>query len=78
MKDKLIRLLIESVDVKGLAVGLIDEIIEEALNKVVADSSNKIDDMIMATLWPVLEIEIKKLIEDKLDLKKILKLEEEA
>ena len=77
MKEELLKVLVSSIDLKKMATGLIDEVIEEALKKVVADSSNPIDDMVMATLWPVLEKEIKKLIEEKLDLSKILKLDAE-
>ena len=76
MKDKVLKVLAQSIDLKGLANGLIDEVIEEALKKVVADSSNTFDDMAMAALWPVLEKEVKEMIEEKLDLSKILKLDE--
>lgn len=77
MKNELIKLLLESIDLKKLANGVVDNVVEEALKKVVADSSNPIDDMVMASLWPVLEIELKKLIEEHLDLSKILKLDAE-
>lgn len=76
-KEKLLKLVAESVDLKKLATGIIDEVIEEALKKVVADSSNTIDDMVMAALWPLLEKEVKELVEEKLDLTKLLKLDEE-
>jgi len=64
--------LIASIDLKGLANGLVDEVLEEALKKIVADSSNTVDDMLMAAIYPVLEAELKKVIEAKLDLEKIL------
>lgn len=76
MKDKVLEILIKSIDLKGLAIGLLDEVLEEALKKVVADSENAFDDMAMAALWPVLEGELKKMIEEKLDLGKLLKSEE--
>lgn len=76
MKEKVLKVLAQSIDLKGLANGLIDEVIEEALKKVVADSSNTFDDMAMAALWPVLEKEVKKMVEEKLDLANILKLDE--
>jgi acetyl-CoA carboxylase alpha subunit len=78
MKEKLLPILVESIDLKKLANGIIDEVIEEALKKVVADSSNTIDDMVMASLWPLLEKEVKKLVEEKLDLGKILGMDDEA
>ncbi len=78
MKDKLLKILVQSIDLKGLANALVDEVIEESLKKVVADSANTFDDMALAALWPMLESEVKKLIEDKLDLEKILLPEENA
>jgi len=75
MKEALLKTLVESINLKALANGIIDNVIEESLKKVVADSANPFDDMAMASLWPVLELEVKKMIEEKLDLTKILKLE---
>ena len=72
MNEKLKKILIASIDLKGLANGLVDEVLEEALKKIVADSSNTVDDMLMAAIYPVLEAELKKVIEAKLDLEKML------
>jgi hypothetical protein len=76
MKKELMKTLVECIDLKKLANGIVDDVIEEALKKVVADSANTVDDMAVAALWPLVEIEVKKLIEEKLDLSKLLKLEE--
>lgn len=76
MKKELLNVLVKSIDLKVMANGLLDEVLEEALKKVVADTSNQIDDMVMATLWPLFEKEVKALIEEKLDLEKLLKLNE--
>ena len=76
MKDELLKLLLESIDLKKLANGIVDNVIEESLKKVVADSSNTFDDSAMLMLWPLVEKEVKKLIEEKLDLAKLLKIEE--
>jgi hypothetical protein len=76
MKEKLLKVAVESIDLKKLANGIIDEVIEEALKKVVADSENTFDDMAMGALWPVLEKEVKELIEEKLDMGKLLGLQE--
>ena len=77
MKEKLLKVLVKSIDLKELANGIIDEVIEEALKKAVADSSNAYDDMAYAALWPVMEKEAKKLIEEKLDLEELLGLKSE-
>tara|TARA_R110000782_G_scaffold189300_1_gene279245 strand:+ start:296 stop:529 length:234 start_codon:yes stop_codon:yes gene_type:complete len=77
MKKELLEILVQSVDLKKLANGVVDNVIEEALKKVVASTTNPFDDMAMASLWPVLEVEVKKLIEEKLDLTKILGLDAE-
>lgn len=77
MKEELLKVLVKSIDLKVMANGIVDEVLEEALKEVVADTTNQIDDMVMATLWPVFEREVKKLIEKKLDLEKLLKLNEE-
>lgn len=75
VKNAALETLVSAIDLKKLANGLIDNVLEEALKKVVADSSNTFDDMAMAALWPVLEKEVKKIIEEKLNLSKILKIE---
>lgn len=75
MKKELIKALVESIDLKSLANAIVDNVIEEALKKVVADSANTIDDIVMASLWPLLEKEVKQMIEEKLDIAKILKLD---
>lgn len=67
MKDKLLKILLDNVNAKGMAFDIIDEVLEEALKKVVADSSNKLDDMLMASIYPILEKEMKELIGEKFD-----------
>ena len=64
--EKVKSILIENINLNGIAVSIIDEVLEEALNKVVSDSSNPFDDMLMASVYPVLEKELKSLIEEKL------------
>ena len=59
-------ILIENVDLGGIAFGIIDDVLEEALQKVVADSSNPFDDMLMASVYPILEAELKKLITEQI------------
>lgn len=67
MKEELIELLKENINVEGIAFGLIDSVLEEALIKVVADSENKLDDMLMASIYPILESEMKKLLKAQIE-----------
>ena len=62
---KLANIALESIDLEKLAFGIIDEVIEEAIDKVVADSSNQYDDMIKSVLWPLIEKEVKQIISKK-------------
>lgn len=78
MKKELLEVVVKNVNLKGIAIDLIDNVIEEALKKVVESTENSFDDMAMASLWPFLEAEVKKLIEEKLDLEKLLGLDEEV
>jgi hypothetical protein len=62
---KLANIALESIDLEKLAFGIIDEVIEEAIDKVVADSSNQYDDMVKSVLWPLIEKEVKALVSKK-------------
>lgn len=73
-----LKVLVKSIDLKGLANGLIDDVLEVALDKVVEATSTPFDDAAKAALWPILEGEVKKLIEEHLDLEKLLKVEEKS
>lgn len=66
-RDVLKKMLKERIDLSGVVVDVLDEILEPALEKVVADTSNPFDDMIMATVYPVLSEKIKELAKEKLD-----------
>jgi hypothetical protein len=65
LKDKLVNLLLESVDINKLVAGVLDEVIDEALQKVVDDSANPFDNAAKAMLYPLLSSELKKLVESK-------------
>lgn len=67
MKEKLVKILLENVNVSGIAFALIDDVLEEALQKVVDDSTNTVDDMLMAAIYPILEKELKELLQKKID-----------
>lgn len=58
-KEKFKLLAKTHIDLEGFINGTLDEVLEPALQKVVDDSSNPFDDVMMAALWPVLEAEAK-------------------
>jgi len=67
IKYKLLDIVNKRVDVAGIAEDVVEQILEEALKKVVADSSNKLDDMLMASIYPLLKVEMIKLIRSMVD-----------
>jgi len=78
MKNKLLKLVVKYFNLKGFISDIITEVVDEALDKVVQGTKNPMDDMAKAALWPILEDEAKKIIEEKLDLEKLFGLDEEA
>ena len=56
------KVLLDAIDLEKLVAGLLVEGLEPALKKVVADSSNPVDDAIMAMVYPPLKNELQKLI----------------
>ena len=65
MKNELVKLLIESIDLEKLALGLVKDIAEVALKEAVAKSSTPIDDAVVAILLPALNPAIEALIKAK-------------
>ena len=65
-KDKLLEIVKKRIDASGIFVDLLDELLEPALKKVVADTSNPLDDVLMQSIYPVLEQVIKDLADEKL------------
>lgn len=67
---KVIGIVLSCIDVqvklKEPAHRIIDEVLEPALDKMVADSSNPYDDMAKQALYPVLEQKVKEVIDEKL------------
>ncbi len=58
-KEKMIEILIKRIDLPGAFADIVSEVLEPALDKMVADSSNPYDDMAKAALFPMLETAIK-------------------
>lgn len=65
MKVDAKKILLDSIDVEKLCFAIIDEVLEPALDEVVKDSANPVDDAIKALVYPPLELELKKLITKK-------------
>ncbi len=64
------ELAIESIDLEKFSHGILDRVLEPALDKLVADSKTPVDDVLKASLYPALKVELKKLISKEIaDLK---------
>lgn len=53
---------LEAIDLEKLAVGIIDRLLEPALDNLVASTATPVDDAIKAVVYGPLEAELKKLI----------------
>lgn len=69
MSKELVNKVLDCVEVKvnlqKLGEIVIDDVIEKALDKVVADTKNTFDDSGKAMLWPLIEKEAKELLAEK-------------
>jgi hypothetical protein len=63
---KLAKIALDSIDLEKLSFAIIDEVIEEAIDKVVKDSANPYDDTIKSLLWPLIEKEVKSILSKKI------------
>ena len=66
MKKKLIAILLKHFNLAGLFNDMLDEVLEPALQKVVDDTKTPFDNIAMASVYPVLEAEIKKSVNEKI------------
>lgn len=62
-KEVIYKILKDNINVTGLVIDSLDQILEPALKKVVDDSSNVFDDMLYASVYPILKKELKEQIE---------------
>ena len=70
--DVLVKKALNCVDLKALSDILIDDIIEVAITRAVAKTETKIDDSIVAMLYPLIEKEAKEYVAEKIaELKEI-------
>lgn len=66
MEASLVKAILES-KVESLPVLAVDLFVEPALKKLVADSSNPIDDAIFAMVYPPLKAELEKMLAEALE-----------
>lgn len=78
MKNKLLKMVIKYFNLKGFIKELVDDVLEEAVFTAVKKSKTQLDDKFAPMFYPLIETELLDLIEEKLDLEKIFKLDEEA
>ena len=62
-KKAQLKILKKNLNLGGLVADEIDQVLEPALQKVVEDSSNPFDDLLKASIYPILRSEIQKLLE---------------
>lgn len=65
MKDQLREIALKNINVKGMALDILDDIIEEALQRVVDNTSNPYDNMIKDLLWPLVRAELARVLDEK-------------
>ena len=65
MTTDLLKILFKNINIEGLIFDTLDEVLEPALQKVVDDTANPIDNMLMMA-YPFIETEVKKLVTKKL------------
>jgi len=59
--EKVKASVLKNLNVPGLMGDVLDEVLEPALKALVADTANKLDDILLAAIYPQLEAELKKL-----------------
>ncbi len=62
-KKEVVEMLLSRIDVQGLAMDVVLKLAKPKLEELVAKSENKIDDVVLATLWPMFEMAVKEGVE---------------
>lgn len=65
-REKLIAMVKKNIDINGIVVDLLDELLEPALQRIVDSTENPFDNMLMS-VYPILEQELKEAVKEKLD-----------
>lgn len=63
-KAMMMSIIKKNINLGGLVSDLLDKALKPALQKVVDDSANPYDNMLMATAYPIMEQEIKAKVEE--------------
>ena len=66
-REKLLAMVKKNINIGGVVSDILDEVLEPALQKVVDDSANPFDNMLMATVYPLIEKELKELVEKQVN-----------
>ena len=67
IKKELTEAVLDNINLKQMSFDIIDNVLEEGLNEVVADMENPLTQMLMDSIYPPLELALKALIAKKLD-----------
>ena len=62
-----LQILKNNINISGLIFDELDLVLEPALQKVVDDTANPFDNMLMVAVYPTLKLELQKLVKKKLD-----------
>jgi len=62
-KDLMLEIAVKRIDVPGMVKDIMDSVLEPALDKFVADTDNKYDDMLKAALLPMLKLTVQEEVE---------------
>lgn len=65
MKNEILHLLVDCIDLEKLALGLVKDIGEKALKEIAAKTATPIDDGVLAVLLPALNPALEQIIKEK-------------
>lgn len=77
MKNKILKLFLKHINLKGFIVELLDDVVESAVMEAVKKSKTQVDDTFVPMIYPLVEKELITQINEKLDLEKLLGLDED-
>ena len=66
MNEELKAALLKNINVRGFVVDMLDGVIKKSLDKVVANTSNNFDNIMLESMYPALREELVRMIDEKL------------